>query len=462
MLDKFKDECGVFGIKPHLESANMTYLGLYALQHRGQESAGLVSYNGTALACHKQMGLVADVFDRETLVRLEGSAGIGHVRYSTAGSSRVENAQPLLITCQHGQIAVAHNGNLVNANQIRARLEKIGSIFNTDSDSETILHLVAKSGQETIEDAIIEALGQVEGAYSCVFLTLNKLIAVRDPHGFRPLMMGTLGEATVFASETCAFDLLDARFDREVKPGEMITVDEMGMRRSMRPFEKKPTRQCIFEHIYFARPDGYMFGESTQQYREALGMQLAQEAPVEADLVIPVPDSGVCAAIGYSRQSGIPFSFGLIRNHYVGRTFIEPKQSIRHFGVKIKLNPVRSLIEGKRVVIVDDSLVRGTTSRKIVKMIRHAGAKEVHLRISASPTKYPCFYGIDTPTRKELIASSHSIEEIRRYIDADSLSYISLPGMLACLKESKQEDYCHACFSGDYAVPFPEEESLAV
>lgn len=457
MLDKFKDECGVFGIKPHPESANMTYLGLYALQHRGQESAGLVSLDGKNLLCYKQMGLVADVFDRETLDNMEGSAAIGHVRYSTAGSSRVENAQPLLITCQHGQIAIAHNGNLVNAKQVRVELEKIGSIFNTDSDSETILHLVAKSSQETIEDAIIEALRRVEGAFSCVFMTPDKLIAARDPHGFRPLVMGTLGEATVFASETCAFDLLDAKFEREVKPGEVITVDRMGMRRCLKPFEPKPTRQCIFEHIYFARPDGYMFGESTQEYREALGRQLAQESGVEADLVIPVPDSGVCAAIGYSNESNIPFAFGLIRNHYVGRTFIEPKQSIRHFGVKIKLNPVRSLIAGKRVIVVDDSLVRGTTSRKIVKMIRHAGAEEVHVRISAAPTTYPCFYGIDTPTRGELIASSHNLEEIRRYIDADSLSYISLPGMLACLKNSKPENYCHACFSGDYAIPFPEE-----
>ena len=462
MLDKFKDECGVFGIKPHPESANMTYLGLYALQHRGQESAGLVSHNGKTLSCYKRMGLVADVFNREILNKMEGSAAIGHVRYSTAGSSLLENAQPLLITCQHGQIAVAHNGNLVNANQIRRKLGKIGSIFNTDSDSEVILHLVAKSNKTNLEDAIIEALDQVEGAYSCVFITEDKLIAVRDPHGFRPLMMGSLGEATVFASETCAFDLLDARFEREVKPGEMVVVNDMGMRRCLKPFEEKPTKQCIFEHIYFARPDGVMFGESTQEYREALGMQLAKESAVEADLVIPVPDSGVCAAIGYSRESGIPFAFGLIRNHYVGRTFIEPKQSIRHFGVKIKLNPVRNLIEGKRVVVVDDSLVRGTTSRKIVKMLRQVGAVEVHMRISAAPTTHPCFYGIDTPTRKELIASSHSVEEIRRYIEADSLSYISLQGMMASLQRSKPENYCHACFSGEYAVAFPEQEKLLV
>lgn len=462
MLDKFKDECGVFGIKPHPESANMTYLGLYALQHRGQESAGLVSIKDDKLICHKRMGLVADVFDRKTLDEMEGKAAIGHVRYSTAGSSRIENAQPLLITCQHGQIAVAHNGNLVNADQVRSDLEKIGSIFNTDSDSETILHLVAKSKEKKLEDAVMEALGHFDGAFSCVFLTKDKMIAVRDPHGFRPLMMGTLGESTVFASETCAFDLLDAKFEREVKPGEMVIVNDMGMRRCIMPFEPKPTRQCIFEHIYFARPDGYMFGESTQEYRELLGRQLAIESGVDADIVIPVPDSGVCSAIGYSLESNIPFALGLIRNHYVGRTFIEPKQSIRHFGVKIKLNPVKRLMKDKRVIVVDDSIVRGTTSRKIVKMIRQAGAKEVHMRISAAPTAYPCYYGIDTPTRSELIASSHTVDEIRRYIEADTLSYISIDGMLQCLRGSKPENYCHACFSGDYAIPFPGQEKVVV
>ncbi|MCB1049810.1 MAG: amidophosphoribosyltransferase, partial [Acidobacteria bacterium] len=350
----------------------------------------------------------------------------------------------------------AHNGNLVNAVQIRESLERSGSIFSSTSDSEVILHLIARSSAAEIEDAIVEALAQVSGAYSAVFLTADKLIAVRDPHGFRPLAMAELGEAKLFASETCAFDLIDAKFLREVEPGEMVIVNERGMVRSLFPFEKKPTRQCIFEHIYFARPDGLMFGESTQAYREALGMKLAEENPVDADLIVPVPDSGVCAAIGYSRQSGIPLSFGLIRNHYVGRTFIEPKQSIRHFGVKIKLNPVRSLIEGKRVVLVDDSLVRGTTSRKIVKMVRQAGAKEVHMRISAPPTTHPCYYGIDTPTRNELIASSHSIDEICRYIEADSLAYVSREGMFSSLQGSRQEQYCDACFSGNYAVPFPK------
>jgi amidophosphoribosyltransferase len=460
--DKFHDECGVFGIKPYPESANMTYLGLYALQHRGQEAAGIVSLTDNSLRCHKQRGLVADVFTREQLEEIEGDAAIGHVRYSTAGSSTLENAQPMLITCQHGQIAIAHNGNIVNAGQIRQRLEKIGSIFNSTSDSEVILHLIAKSDAVNLEDAIIDALRDVEGAFSCVFITKDKLIAVRDPYGFRPLMMGRLGEATVFASETCAFDLIDATFEREVEPGEMVIVNDMGMRKTKKPFAAKPTRQCIFEHIYFARPDGHMFGECTQQYRERLGAKLAEESPVDADLVIPIPDSGVTAAVGYSYASNIPFAFGLIRNHYVGRTFIEPKQSIRHFGVKIKLNPVRQLIEGKRVILVDDSVVRGTTSRKIVKMVRQAGAKEVHIRISAPPTTHPCYYGIDTPTRKELIASSHTVEEICKYIEADSLEYVSIQGMMECLENSLPENYCHACFSGDYIIPFPGSEAMQV
>lgn len=462
MLDKFRDECGVFGIKSHLESANMAYLGLYALQHRGQESAGITTHKGGALKCHKRMGLVADVFKEDDIRDLAGDAAIGHVRYSTSGSSLIENAQPILITCQHGQMSVAHNGNLVNAGEIREHLEKIGSIFNSDSDSEVMLHLIAKSTTPDLQDAVVEALSQVKGAFSCLFLSKDKLIAVRDPHGFRPLMMGTLGEATVFASETCAFDLLDATFDRELEPGEMVTVNTLGMRRTQFPFETKPRRQCIFEHIYFARPDGFMFGESTHEYRDLLGAQLAREAPVDADLIVPVPDSGVCASVGYSRESGIPFAFGLIRNHYVGRTFIEPKQSIRHFGVKVKLNPVRNLIEGKRIVLVDDSLVRGTTSRKIVKMVRRAGAAEVHLRISAPPTTHPCYYGIDTPTRRELIASSHTTEEIQRYTGADTLAYMSMEGMMSCLTGSKPADYCHACFTGRYILKFPEEKSLAV
>lgn len=458
MSDKFRDECGIFGIKPYPEAANLTYLGLYALQHRGQESAGIASLNGHGLRLFRKMGLVADVFDQDILRKLCGNASIGHVRYSTAGSSRIENAQPILITCHHGQVALAHNGNLVNAESIRKELGKKGSIFNSESDSEVILHLIAHSQKPNIEEAIIEALSQIRGAYSCVFLTRDKLIAVRDPHGFRPLAMGQLGEAKLFASETCAFDLIDATLVKEVDPGEMIVVDDIGLCRSMRPFDPKPIRHCIFEHIYFARPDGIMFGESTHMFRERLGETLAREAGLEADLVVPVPDSGVCAALGYARESGIPMSFGLIRNHYVGRTFIEPKQNIRHFGVKVKLNAVKRIMQGKRVILVDDSLVRGTTSRKIVKMVRKAGATEVHMRISAPPTTHPCYYGIDTPTRRELIASSHDIREIQRYIEADSLAYISLEGMKGCLRHSDPEHYCDACFTGQYCIPFPDQE----
>lgn len=455
MFDKFNDECGIFGIKPHPEASNLAYLGLYALQHRGQESAGIVSLNGKGLSCYKRMGLVADVFNHDVLQRLSGDAAIGHVRYSTAGDSRIENAQPILITCHHGQVGLAHNGNLVNAEKIRRRLEQTGSIFNSNSDSEVILHLIARSQKETIEEAVIEALLQVEGAFSCVFLTADRLIAVRDPHGFRPLVMGSLGEAKLFASETCAFDLLDATFLSEVEPGEMVVINDIGMIRRMRPFEDASRHHCIFEHIYFARPDGIMFGESTHHFRETLGQVLARESAVEADLVIPVPDSGVCAALGYAKESGIPISFGLIRNHYVGRTFIEPKQSIRHFGVKVKLNAVESVIKDQRVILVDDSLVRGTTSRKIVKMVRQAGAREVHMRISAPPTTHPCFYGIDTPTRKELIASSHSIDEIRRYIEANTLAYVSRDGLFSCLEKTKRNAYCDACFSGNYPIQFP-------
>lgn len=449
--------CGIFGIKPYPEAANLAYLGLYALQHRGQESAGIASLSHERISVYRRMGLVADVFDEDTLRRLEGTAAIGHVRYSTSGESHLENAQPILITCHHGQISLAHNGNIVNAQKIRKDLEARGSIFNSNSDSEVILHLIARSQAKKIEDAIVEALSQVEGAFSCVFLTKHKMIGVRDPHGFRPLLLGSLGESKLLSSEGSAFDLIDAELMREVEPGEMVVINRLGLVRSLRPFDEQPTRQCIFEHIYFARPDGLMFGESTHDYRQRLGETLAVESPIDADLVVPVPDSGVCAALGYARASGIPFAFGLIRNHYVGRTFIEPKQSIRHFGVKIKLNPVRELIAGKKVILIDDSLVRGTTSRKIVKMVRAAGAAEIHLRISAPPTTHPCYYGIDTPTRRELIASSHSVDEIRKYIEADSLAYISMKGMMSCLKQSRKEDYCHACFSGEYEVPFPAQ-----
>ncbi|PIE02952.1 MAG: amidophosphoribosyltransferase [Acidobacteria bacterium] len=469
MWDKLKEECGVFGIINHEEAANMAYLGLYALQHRGQESAGITSNDGNQFHILKRMGLVADIFDAENLASLEGNSAIGHVRYSTTGDSRASNAQPLLITCRHGEIALAHNGNLINADALRKELQQKGSIFNSDNDSEVILHLIARSRASSFEEAIIDALRQVQGAYSLLFLIQDKVIAVRDPRGIRPLAMGTLttkddynakNTATVFSSETCAFDIFDGTFEREVAPGEMVVVDKEGSVESRFPFEKQQPRQCVFEHIYFARPDGIMFGECTQNFRDRIGIRLAVESPVAADLVVPVPDSGMFAALGFSKASGIPFSFGLIRNHYVGRTFIEPKQSIRHFGVKIKLNPIKDTIKGKRVVLVDDSLVRGTTSRKIVKMVRKAGATEVHVRISAPPTAYPCFYGIDTPTRSELVASSHSLEEIRKYIGADSLAYISLQGLFNCLQNSKKEHYCHACFSGDYPILFNSEKAI--
>lgn len=455
MLDKFRDECGIFGIKPHPESANMTYLGLYALQHRGQESTGITWCHQGQLQNFKSMGLVADAYSESKLREMEGKAAIGHVRYSTAGTSDIANAQPILITCQQGQISMAHNGNLVNANNLRKRLESLGSIFNSNSDTEVILHLIAKSSRTVLEEAVVDALKQVEGAYSCVFLAGDKLIAIRDPHGFRPLLMGSLGETTVFGSESCAFDLIGARFEREVEPGEMVVVTGQGMRRISKPFEAMPIRQCIFEHIYFARPDSFMFGESTHDFRHQLGVVLARESPVEADIVVPVPDSGVVAAIGYAHESKLPLAMGLIRNHYVGRTFIEPKQSIRHFGVKVKLNAVSSVIKGKRIILVDDSLVRGTTSRKIIKMLKASGAESVHVRITSPPTTHPCYYGIDTPTRSELIAHSHSIDEIRKYIEADSLTYITRDGMLSCLSHSKPEEYCHACFSGEYVIQFP-------
>jgi amidophosphoribosyltransferase len=470
MWDKLHEECGVFGVANHPEASNLTYLGLYALQHRGQESAGIASYDDGEFHMLKRMGLVADIFDAEKLEILKGDMSIGHVRYSTSGDSRVANAQPLLITCQHGEIALAHNGNLVNAQELKQTLQKQGSIFNSDNDSEVILHLIARSQEEQFEAAIVDALRQVEGAYSLVFLIRDKLIAVRDPFGFRPLMMGSTAvitpfrtekkRAIVFSSETCAFDIFDGIFEREIKPGEMVVVGRDGILHSSFPFEKKEPRQCVFEHIYFARPDGVMFHEQTQAFREAIGRKIAEESPVEADYIIPVPDSGVFAALGFSRASGIPFSFGLIRNHYIGRTFIEPKQSIRHFGVKIKLNPVKEIMRGKRIVLVDDSLVRGTTSRKIVKMVRNAGAREVHVRISAPPSKFPCFYGIDTPTRSELVASTHSLEEIRKYINADSLAYISLDGLFSCLTHSKRNHYCHACFSGEYPIDFAKNREV--
>ncbi len=457
MFDKFNDECGVFGIFGHPEAANLAYLGLYALQHRGQESCGIVASDGTRLRAHKGMGLVADVFKRDSVFEnLPGSNAIGHVRYSTAGGNDVKNCQPIMVDYARGSIAVAHNGNLVNAQEIRNELEHKGSIFSTVADTETIIHLLARAECDSLSDRVVEALERIKGAYSLVFLTETRMVAVRDPNGFRPLALGKLDGAYVVASETCAFDLIEAEFIREIEPGEMILVDKEGLK-SFHPFKEVKPSPCIFEHIYFARPDSIIFGRNVYGVRKEFGRQLALEHPVEADVVVPIPDSGVPAAIGYAEESGIPFQLGLIRNHYVGRTFIEPQQSIRHFGVKIKLNPVREVIQGKRVVVIDDSIVRGTTARKIIKMIRNAGAKEVHVRISCPPTSYPCFYGIDTPTRKELISSSHTIEEINRYITSDTLGYLSQEGTLAAAGASVVggTHFCDACFSGSYPVKFP-------
>ena len=456
-MDKFREECGLFGIYRHPEAANLTYLGLYALQHRGQESVGIASSNGDRLQIHKAMGYVADSFDEPTIARLAGTSAVGHVRYSTAGESGLKNAQPILIECSHGEIAICHNGNLVNAQELRSALVQAGSIFQTTSDTEVLLHLYARSRAGSVEAALIESVTQAQGAFSLVLLTKDRLIAVRDPHGFRPLALGRLGDSYIACSETCALDLIGAEWVRDIEPGEVFIAGPEGTR-SVFPFPPAARAHCIFEHVYFARPDSYVFGKSVNEVRTEFGRRLAAEQPAEADVVVPIPDSGVCAATGYAESSGIPLQMGLIRNHYVGRTFIEPHQSIRHFGVRVKLNPVRSILQGRRVVLVDDSIVRGTTSRKIVKMVRAAGASEVHMRISCPPTISPCFYGVDTPQRSELIAATHSIEEIRRYIEADSLGYLGLDGLLSGVG-SARSNYCTSCYTGQYPVAFPENES---
>ncbi len=460
VFDKFKEECGVMGVYGHPEAANMVYLGLYALQHRGQESSGIVSSDGKALISHRQMGLVADIFKEDVIKRLEGSMAIGHNRYSTTGQSHLKNAQPLVVEYALGPIAVAHNGNLVNAQLLREELEASGSIFQSTSDTEVIIHLIATSRETSLLARVIEALRRVRGAYSLLFLTLDCMIAARDPMGFRPLVLGKFKDGRdrdgyVVASETCALDLIEAQYLREVEPGEILSFGPKGIE-SIKPFPPVPHAKCIFEYIYFSRPDSNLYGRNVYQVRKELGRQLARESPVAADLVTPVPDSGVPAAIGYAEESGLPLEFGLIRNHYVGRTFIEPQQSIRHFGVKIKLNAQREVLEGKRVVVVDDSIVRGTTSQKIVTMLRDSGAKEVHMRISSPPTISPCYYGIDTPTHKELIASSNSVEEIRKFIGADSLAYLSREGMYIFV-QGKSEGFCDACFTRNYPVHIDDE-----
>jgi amidophosphoribosyltransferase len=462
-LDKLHEECGVFAIYGHPEAANLTYLGLYALQHRGQESAGIATSDGREVRCHKDMGHVADIFTPERIASLPGELAIGHTRYSTAGDTVLMNAQPFSVDCNKGQIAVAHNGNITNAGELRRDLEREGSIFQASSDTEVVLHLVARSRERSLAGALREAMLQLEGAFSLVFLARDRVIVARDPRGFRPLAFGRLESAYgrsayIFASETCAFDLINAQYVNDVEPGEMVCIGPEGITRE-RWAPEMPRAQCVFEHVYFSRPDSIVFGRPVQESRENLGRLLALESGVDADVVVPVPDSGTAAAIGYAAESGIPFRLALIRNHYVGRTFIEPSQAIRDFGVKLKLNPVRSLLEGKRVVLVDDSIVRGTTSRKIVRMVRSAGAREVHLRISCPPTISPCFYGVDTPRQSELIAANHSLEEIRQFVEADSLAYLSLDALRRAVADN-QGQYCYACYTGKYPTDLVHIEEL--
>jgi len=448
--DRFHDECGVFGIYGHPEAANMTYLGLYALQHRGQESAGIASTDGNKIHSHRGMGIVADVFGEEDIKRLPGSSAIGHVRYSTTGESHIRNAQPFVVEYSRGGIAVAHNGNLVNSILLRAEFEAHGSIFQSSMDTETIVHLIASCRESSFVDRLVYALNRVRGSYCLLFLTEHAMIAARDPRGFRPLALGRLKDSYVVASETCAFDLIEATYEREIEPGEILVINKDGAE-SFKPFPPARMKACIFEFIYFARPDSTIFGRNVYEVRKRFGRILAREHHVDADVVIPIPDSGMAAAIGYSQESGIPFEMGLVRSHYMGRTFIEPKDAIRHFGVKLKLNAVREVVEGRKVVVVDDSIVRGTTSRKIIKMIRAAGAKEVHLRISSPPTICPCYYGIDTPRREDLIAALKSVEEINRFVTSDTLGYLSVEGMYRAVGDV-EGGFCDACFTGDYPV----------
>jgi amidophosphoribosyltransferase len=462
--DKLREECGVVALHGHPDAARQAYLALYALQHRGQESAGIATADGNNLSNIKGMGLVADIFTDDVLSKLPGSMAIGHTRYSTTGDSALLNAQPIRVDSTKGLIAIAHNGNLVNLGNLRTKLERAGAFFQTTSDSEIIVQLIAHSEKSTLVDAIAESLSQVDGAFSIVMMTRDRIFAARDPHGFRPLSMGRITnpgapDTIVFASETCAFDLLRAKYERDVLPGELVMVTEDGVT-SRQYASGVEMSSCIFEHVYFARPDSKIFGRWVQESREAMGRQLERESHVDADLVVPVPDSGVTAAIGYADESKIPFRFGLIRNHYVGRTFIEPEQRVRDFGVKLKLNPVRNLLEGKRVILIDDSIIRGTTSRKIVRMVRGAGAKEVHLRISCPPTISPCFYGVDTPRKKDLIAANYSVAEICRFIEADSLAYLSLDGLKNACDGGEGNTYCTACYTGNYPTKWVDVEEI--
>jgi amidophosphoribosyltransferase len=461
--DKLHEECGVFGIYGHDDAAAMTALGLHALQHRGQEACGIVTYDGEHFAAKHAFGLVDDTFSSgEVIDSLKGYLAIGHNRYSTTGEPMFRNIQPLYADMAHGGFAVAHNGNLTNAHVIRQSLVGRGSIFQSTSDTEVIVHLVAVSKETSVPDKLVDALKQIKGAYSVLAQSNGQLMGVRDPYGIRPLVLGRLGDAYILTSESCALDIIGATLIREIEAGEMVVIDAQGLK-SFFPFDAKPKRFCVFEYIYFARPDSFMEGKSVYAMRKNIGAQLAREAPCEADIVVPVPDSGVPAAIGYAEASGIPFELGIIRNHYIGRTFIEPSDKIRHLGVKLKHNANRAYIEGKRVILVDDSIVRGTTSRKIVDMVRAAGAREVHMRISSPPTSHSCFYGIDTPHKEELLAHRMSVEEIKDYIGVDSLSYISLDGLYNATGETKRNvekpQFCDACFTGEYPVELVDFDS---
>jgi amidophosphoribosyltransferase len=443
-----KEYCGVFGVFGHESAVDITYLGLYALQHRGEESCGIAVSDGKRIRQLTGMGLVSEVLGKKKIKDLKGKTAIGHVRYSTTGSSILRNAQPFVISHQKFSVSIAHNGNLTNAVKLRRQLEEEGAIFQTTMDSEVVLHLLVRSKKERIEDRLVDALKQCDGAFTMLFLTEDKIIGVRDPNGFRPLCLGKKDDSYVLTSETCSLDLIGAEFVREVEPGEMVVISENGVE-SHKPFEKKPHSPCIFEFIYFSRPDSRIFGQSVYDVRKRLGRKLAQESPADADMVMSIPDSGNYAALGYSEESGIPFDFGMIRNHYVGRTFIQPSQEMRKHGVKIKLNPIKDVLEGKKIVVVEDSIVRGTTTSSRIKALREAGVKEIHMRISCPPIRFPCFYGIDFPSRKELIANELSVEKIAEFIGVDSLKYLSLDGMLDAARNNGK-DFCTACFSGDY------------
>jgi len=455
---RLKQHCALFAVWNIPNAAELSYLGLYSLQHRGQESAGMVSWDGKRQNLFRGMGLVADVFDNEALRKLPGDITIGHTRYSTTGSTHISNAQPLMVNFRGGQIAISHNGNLVNSTRVRERLEEKGSIFQSSMDTEVIVHLIASSRKKETVDAIIEALQEVKGAFSLLILVNGDLFLARDPYGFRPLSIGRLGNGYIAASETCAFDIVGASYERDVKPGEIVQFTREGLR-SYEPFAPVPHRMCVFEYVYFARPDSIVFGQSAGEARRAFGRQLAREHPAEADCVISVPDSSNFTALGFSEESGLPLEIGLIRNHYIGRTFIRPTQEVRDLGVKIKYNPVRKILEGRRIVVVDDSIIRGTTSRVLVRIIRQAGAKEVHLRIGSPPFRSPCYYGIDTPSYEELIASRNTVEEIADYLGIDSIGYLSLQGMLESAPLPKQS-FCHACFSGEYPVEVEQTDKF--